>query len=217
MTTPETLRAIQDAVDSFDEDKTRELARQFAAAGTWNCPTLIRVKAQQLCADPAFATDPDLRYVTRKERRAWDAAADAFREKFDETQRAVFADQLAVQLRVVKLLDEEGAPLLAGTDAVGAAWVVPGASLHDELDLLAEVGLSPLRILQTTTIDPARFLGRDKDAGTVEPGKEADLVLLDADPTTSVAALHTVSAVVRDGRHYSAEALHSLRSRATGR
>jgi imidazolonepropionase-like amidohydrolase len=217
LTSPAALRATREAIDSFDEEKARELARQFAANGTWNCPTLIRVKAQQLCADPAFAADPDLRHATAKERKAWTAAAEAFGKKFGAAQRAVFEDQFALQLRVVKILDEEGAPLLTGTDTVGAAWVVAGASLHDEFDLLAEAGLTPLRILQTVTIDPARFLHREKEAGTVEAGKEADLVLLDGDPTAAVAGLHTVSAVIRGGVHHDAGALTTLEEQATGR
>jgi imidazolonepropionase-like amidohydrolase len=118
---------------------------------------------------------------------------------------------------MVKILDEEGAPLLAGTDAVGAAWVVAGASLHDEFDLLADAGLSPLRVLQTTTLNPARFLRQEKDAGTIEAGKGADLVLLDGDPTAAVANLHTVSGVVGSGRHHDAEALAALKQQATGR
>ncbi|HWO66919.1 MAG TPA: amidohydrolase family protein [Umezawaea sp.] len=217
LTSPAALRSVQDAIDSFDEDKARELARRFAANDTWNCPTLIRVKAQQFCDDPAFTADPDLRYATAAERKAWNGAAAAFREKFDDAQHAVFAAQFALQLRVVKILDEEGAPLLAGTDAVGAAWVVAGVSLHDEFDLLAEAGLGPLRILRTATTDPARFLGREEDAGTVEVGKEADLVLLDGDPTASVANLRTISGVVRGGTHHDAGALAALKERAVGR
>lgn len=212
-----TLNATRDAIDSFDEDKARELARRFAADGTWNCPTLIRIKAQQLCDDPQFAADPDLCHVTARERKAWTSAADAFRQKFDETQRTVFADLFELQLRVVKILDEEGAPLLAGTDAVGAAWVVAGASLHGEFDLLAHAGLSPLRVLQTATLDPARFLRREEDAGIVEAGRAADLVLLDGDPTAAVANLHTVSGVVRAGRHHDTDTLASLKEQATGR
>jgi hypothetical protein len=217
LASPATLDATRDAIDSFDEDKARELARQFAADDTWNCPTLIRIKAQQLCDNPQFPADPDLRYVTAKERKAWTSAADAFRQKFNETQRTIFADQFALQLRMVKILDEEGAPLLAGTDAVGAAWVIAGASLHDEFDLLASAGLSPLRVLQTATLNPARFLHHEKNAGTVEAGKEADLVLLDDDPTTAVANLHTVSGVVRGGRHHDTDMLTSLKEQATGR
>ena len=217
LTSPAALRATRDAIDSFEEEKARELARQFAARDTWNCPTLIRIKSQELCDAPGFAADPNLRYATARERRQWAAAARAFGKKFDAAAHEIFAEQFALQLRMVKILDEERAPLLAGTDAVGAAWVIAGSSLHAEFDLLAEAGLSPLRILQTTTSDAARFLGRDDRAGTVEAGKEADLVLLDADPTTAVANLHTVSGVVRAGRFYDAGALAGLKERATGR
>ncbi|MCS7476713.1 amidohydrolase family protein [Umezawaea endophytica] len=217
LTGPATLRSTRDAIDSFDEGKARDLARRFAENDTWNCPTLIRVKAQQFCDEPAFAADPDLRYATAGERKAWNSAAAAFHRKFDDAQHAVFAEQFALQLRVVKILDEEGAPLLAGTDAVGAAWVVAGASLHDEFDLLAEAGLDPVRVLRTATTDPTRFLHRERDAGTVEAGKEADLVLLDGDPTTAVANLRTVSAVVRGGRYHDTAALTALKERATGR
>ncbi|WP_306209895.1 amidohydrolase family protein [Actinoplanes sp. RD1] len=211
LTTPATLAATRDVIASFDEQRARELAQEFAARDTWNCPTLIRVKAQQLCDAPEFAADPDLRHVTAKERKAWTAAAARFRKKFDAAQREIFAGQFALQLRLVKILAEEGAPLLAGTDAVGAAWVVPGASLHDEFDLLAQAGLSPLRILRAATVDPARFLRRERDAGVVEAGKEADLVLLDADPTTAVAHLHAVSGVIRQGRHHDSAALAGLK------
>ncbi|PRY21584.1 amidohydrolase family protein [Pseudosporangium ferrugineum] len=214
LTSSATLDATRDAIAGFDEGRARELAREFAANDTWNCPTLIRLRGQQLCDDPAFAADPDLRYVTAKERRTWAAAAAAFRRKFDERRRAVFAEQFALQLRLVRILDEEGAPLLAGTDAVGAAWVVAGASLHDEFDLLAEAGLSPLRILRAATSDPARFLHRERDAGTVEAGKEADLVLLDRDPTVSVAGLHAVGGVVRGGRYHDGATLTAWKEEA---
>jgi hypothetical protein len=208
---PAELANLSHALDSFDEDKARELAQEFAAAGTWNCPTLIRIKAQELCDEPAFGADPDLRYLSPKLRSTWNRAAEAFTSKFDASQRAVFAAQFALQLRLVKIFDEEGVGLLAGTDTVGAVWVVPGASLHDEFDLLAEAGLDPLRILQTATSDAARFLGRSDVAGTIETGKEADLVLLDADPVAAVANLHTVSGVVCRGIHHSDRDLAALK------
>lgn len=213
-TSPAELANLRHALDTFDQDRARELAQHFAVHGTWNCPTLIRIKAQELCADPAFAADPDLRYVTPKERTSWHRAADAFAAKFDSTQREIFAAQFDMQLRLVKIFATEGVPLLAGTDAVGAAWVVPGASLHDEFDLLADAGLDPLRILQSTTSDAARFLGRENAAGTVEAGNDADLVLLDADPTAAVANLHTVSGVVCRGIHYSDTDLAAIKDAA---
>jgi imidazolonepropionase-like amidohydrolase len=80
-------------------------------------------------------------------------------------------------------MHQAGVPFLAGTDTPGVPYVFPGFSLHEELALLvAEGGFTPLEALQAATRDSARFLGREKDLGTVEPGKLADLVLLDADP-----------------------------------
>jgi hypothetical protein len=217
LTSPAGLANLSHALDSFDEERARELARHFAARGTWNCPTLIRIKAQELCDTPDFAADPDLRYVKPKELKSWHRAADAFTAKFDAAQRETFAAQFEMQLRLVNILAAEGVPLLAGTDAVGAAWVVPGASLHDEFDLLADAGLDALSILRSTTSDAARFLGREDVAGTVEAGKEADLVLLDADPAAAVANLHTVSGVVCRGIHYSEADLAALKDELAGR
>jgi imidazolonepropionase-like amidohydrolase len=103
--------------------------------------------------------------------------------------------------------------MIAGSDACGAVWQVAGHSLHQEFDELAAAGLSPLRILQMTTLDAAEFLDRTATMGTVEVGKDADLVLLDANPADDVKHLHQVSGVVRAGRHYTQARLEAIRSR----
>jgi imidazolonepropionase-like amidohydrolase len=90
-------------------------------------------------------------------------------------------------------------------------WVVAGSSLHREFDELAGAGLTPLKVLQSTTRDAATFLG-DDGRGEVAVGKVADLVLLDGDPTVDVAHLHRVSGVVRAGRHLSSDALAALKA-----
>ncbi len=216
MTTPEQLLAMRDALDSFDEDKTRELAREFTANDTWNCPTLIRVQAQELCDNPEFAADPDLRYVAPKVRQTWTKAAADFERKFSAEQRDIFAAQFERQLRLVRLFHEEGVPLLAGTDASGA-WVVAGSSLHREFALLTQAGLPSLAVLQSTTLSAARFLGREDLAGSVDVGKEADLVLLSADPITDSAHLHTITGVVRKGAYRSEADLRAIKDRVAVR
>ncbi len=94
----------------------------------------------------------------------------------------------------------------------GGQWVEPNA-LHHEFDLLARAGVAPLRILQMATLDPARFLKREATMGSVESGRNADLVLLSADPTKSVAALHTVVGVIRAGRYLDRAALDAIEAR----
>ena len=86
-------------------------------------------------------------------------------------------------------------PFLAGCDSM-----VPGFCLHDELERLVRAGFSPAEALRTATLNPAIFLGREEDQGTVEAGKEADLVLLEADPLSDIRNTRRIAAVVVNGR-----------------
>jgi adenine deaminase len=79
-------------------------------------------------------------------------------------------------------------------------YCLPGFSLHDELALLVEAGLTPMEALQTATHNPARFFGKEKEMGTVQAGKRADLVLLDADPLLDIRHTTKIRAVVANGR-----------------
>jgi imidazolonepropionase-like amidohydrolase len=89
--------------------------------------------------------------------------------------------------------------LLAGTD-LPPGHAIPGYSLHEELALMVESGLSPLAALQTATLNPASFLGLTDSLGTVEPGKVADLVVLDADPLADIRNVNRINAVIIGGR-----------------
>jgi hypothetical protein len=91
--------------------------------------------------------------------------------------------------RVTAALHRAGVPLVAGTDALGAPLIVPGVSLHQELRLLTESGLTPYEALRTATINPAVFLGKDKEFGTVSVGKRADLVLVERNPLEDLSTL----------------------------
>lgn len=96
-------------------------------------------------------------------------------------------------LELVGQMHRAGVNLMAGTD-LGVKWVAPGVSLHDEMALLVDAGLTPMEALQTATVNPARFLG--VSAGTVEPGKIASLVLLDANPLENIRNTTRIHAVI---------------------
>ena|SRR5688572_26665126 len=113
------------------------------------------------------------------------------------------------RLEIVHLMHRTGVRLLAGTDILNP-YVYPGFSLHDELELLVEAGLSPLAALQTATINPAKFLGQEKVIGTVERGKLADLVLLEANPLENISHTQRINAVVVNGRYLPQETLRKL-------
>jgi imidazolonepropionase-like amidohydrolase len=99
-----------------------------------------------------------------------------------------------------------------GTD-VSAAWVFPGFSLHDELELFVEAGLTPMEALRAATRNPAAFLGELASRGTVERGKMADLVLLDANPLEAIRNSRKIRGVVQNGRYFSKEALQAMLAR----
>jgi imidazolonepropionase-like amidohydrolase len=101
-------------------------------------------------------------------------------------------------LEVVRQMHRAGIALLAGTDIAADRPV--GTTLHRELELLVEAGLTPAEALRTATIEPARVLGVDDQLGTVEPGKLADLVLLAANPLDDISNTRRIEAVVSRGR-----------------
>ena len=99
-----------------------------------------------------------------------------------------------------------GVEFLAGTDT-GALDCFPGFSLHDELALLVQAGLTPMEALQSGTRNPARCLGRLGDLGTVEQGKLADLLLLDANPLDDIRNTTKIAAVIINGQLLTREVL----------
>ncbi|MBC7562530.1 MAG: amidohydrolase family protein [Gemmatimonadaceae bacterium] len=131
---------------------------------------------------------------------------------------SVFAErgrEFMNHLRMSADLQLGGALLLAGTDADNTfPFLFFGFSLHDELSLLVKGGLTPLAALQCATINPARFLGREAELGTVTAGKLADLVLLDANPMENIEHTKRITAVVANGRYLSRADLDTLLDRA---
>jgi imidazolonepropionase-like amidohydrolase len=87
---------------------------------------------------------------------------------------------------------------------------MPGFSLHDELANFVEAGFTPMESLQTATSNPARFLGLESSLGSIEAGKIADLVLLNANPLDDIHNTRKISAVVVNGRVLDRKALDQL-------
>ncbi|WP_405911630.1 amidohydrolase family protein [Streptomyces sp. NBC_00963] len=201
---------------SYDQQKAEELAVLFVEHTTWQCPTLIRVHTQQFADSPEHTQDPRRRYMAPEELRTWDKSAKKFAKLPDLTRNALH-NHWSAQLRMTKTFADAGVPMVAGTDACGAAGVIPGFALHDEFDHLAEAGLDPLTILRTTTTEPARFLGEEGRFGRVVTGMPADLVLLDEDPLEDHTALREIAGVMRDGSWWSRAELDAILERIAAR
>jgi imidazolonepropionase-like amidohydrolase len=115
----------------------------------------------------------------------------------DET----YQKSLKACLAMVKLLYDSGITIVAGTDSIA------GFAYPRELELYAEAGIPPAEILRIATIGSARVMKRDKELGTIEAGKFADLILIDGDPTRRMSDVRRVSLVIKNGNLYDPAAL----------
>ena len=190
---------IRETLETFSPGKANALFARLARNHTWQCPTLTTLRNFASFDDPKLHSDPRVKYMPPGSMGAWKPANDdRFKDRTAEDyelSRAVYRKQteLIVPMR------RAGVEFLAGTDVLNP-YCFPGFSLHDELEHFVQAGLSPLEALQTATLNPARVLGREKDLGTVEKGKIADLVLLEASPLENIGNSRKIDAVVVNGR-----------------
>jgi imidazolonepropionase-like amidohydrolase len=201
-----TLARMQQIVDTFDEAKCRSVAATIAKSGSWQVPTLIRIRTSNFADAPEFRNDPNFKYESAQNRKDWIDVSKRFSKKITPAQKLTIQRFWELQLKLARMLDDAGVSMMTGTDSAGGA-IVAGFSLHQEFALLAQDAFTPLKILQMTTLNPARFYGREATMGSVEVGKDADLVLLDANPIESAQILDRINAVVRNGTFYSRDSL----------
>lgn len=198
---------------TYDAAVCRALFAKLVKNQSWQVPTLVVNRNMANLDDTTFALDPRLVFLPKGFSAQWNPKTD-FRLK-DRTPAAWAAARrnYDFQRRLVKPMADAGVPMLAGTDVMNP-YVFPGFSLHDELGLLVEAGLTPLQALQAATINPARWLNATDSLGTVSKGKVADLVLLDADPLADIGNTRTIRGVWTNGRYLDRAALDALLAKA---
>ncbi len=195
-----------EAADSYDPAKASRVFAHLQKNGTWQVPTLTAVWANAQGFDARVTGDPRLKYIPPSVQQRWSEEA-----KSSTNLPSGVAKFYPERLRILGDLHRAGVPVLAGTDeAWYQAYTYAGFSLHDELGLLVRAGFTPAEALQSATIDPARFLHRDRDLGSIEQGKFADLVLLDADPLSDISNMQKINSVIVNGRVLDRKALDSL-------
>ena len=187
--------------ETYTASGCQRLFDKLAAKGVWQTPTMAFFEAipdvfsGAPLAHSEYASDSLLELTRRNvEHSHLDAAV------LDKLRIAG-----RVSLQAIHDLKLRGNRFLAGCDGL-----VPGFCLHDELEWFTKAGFSPLEALQTATINPARFLGREDWQGTVEIGKRADLVLLDADPSVDIRNITRISGVILRGRLMTKPTLDSI-------
>ncbi len=182
-----------------DTSRISAIVAATREAGVWNVPTLSLIENLAMPDAPEVMIQaPEMRYMPRDVRDDWVNAKRSYQQRPDFQLPAV---QRLVELRrqLVKALHDAGAPLLLGSDA--PQWFnVPGFSLHKEMGMMVNAGLTPYEVLVTGTRNPAAYFGTPNEFGTVEVGRRADLILLEANPLEDISNTRRIAGVIVRGQ-----------------
>jgi len=180
----------------YSEQKAVELFARLVKNHTFVCPTLAVWSEIAFRAKEEVVNDPRLKFVPSWKADRWNQFAIEFEK---EKLLAILKSNRQKSLDIAGAMSRAGVELLAGTDT-GTPYCIPGFSLHDELALFVRAGLSPLEALRTATYNPAKYFGMQDSLGTIEQGKIADLVLLEANPLEDIRNTQKIAAVVIGGK-----------------
>jgi len=204
-----------------DPSRIPEIAARIAATGTWVTPTLAAQRMLSLNRTPAYnerLERPEVRYVDPGLRGWWAslaAPADAAEPDPDDPRRRRAEAFYGFQRDLALALHEAGVPLLVGTDTPNPL-LVPGYSIHLELQALTEAGIPAIEVLRAATVGAPQFAGSDADRGVVRVGADADLLLLNADPRERLETLEAPVGVMVGGSWFDQEALEKVLAESGG-
>jgi hypothetical protein len=197
------------ALNTYDAKKAAALFTRFVQNNTWQVPTLAGWQTLAIDDVSHFNSGRRLKYIPQEKIETWKSQRTnllmSLGAEYSSRRRELFDKQL----NVVGEMHRAGVPLMTGTDTA-APFLYPGFSLHDELTLLVQAGLTPMAAVQAATRNPAEFFGLLDSLGTVEQGKIADLVLLEADPIQDIRNTRRIAAVVIDGKLLTKKTLRKM-------
>ncbi len=188
------------------DEHIRQIAQDAADDGMWITTTIFLFRSiadQAADLEGMLAGMPELKYVHPGvfDGMKWGPNASGTNWYTELGSYPWYPNYLGAQEKMLLALNESGVQLMSGTD-VPMAVIVPGFSLHDELETMADVGLSPYDVLRTSTYNPALYLGELEEFGTVEVGKRADLVLLEANPLVDITNTREIAGTMVRGHWY---------------
>lgn len=196
-------------LNTYDERKAMQLFARLVKNHTWQVPTLVTKRALTFIDDFDRNGDERLKYIPQSDQKWWSPQQN-FLLRYRTPEYIVYSKKLfQKELHLVGAMHRAGVPLMTGTD-LSIPYTFAGFSLNDELALFVQAGLTPMEALQAATRNPAIFLGELSSQGTIERGKIANLVLLDANPLENIRNTQRINAVILKGRYLSKETLQRM-------
>jgi imidazolonepropionase-like amidohydrolase len=197
-------------VNNFSESRMRSIAMVLKQTNTYIVPTLVTNKGLYMANDTAFTNDKRLGYLGEETRTYWSNEITNSLKKHRDKDWQTRKKHFELDKRMIKILADEKVPILAGTD-YDNPYAFPGFGLHDEMALFVESGMKPIDALRTATINPVKYLKMTDSLGTIEKGKRADFVLLNANPLTDISNTKNIYALMSNGKFYTSGDLEKLK------
>jgi imidazolonepropionase-like amidohydrolase len=198
-------------LSTYDPKRAEALFSLLAKNQTWQCPTLVWERGGNLIDQTDFAHDIRAKYVPAYWKDVtWKRFTDEVEHDFNTDDLATRKAFVEKELEVVNAMHRAGIPFLAGTDTPPGVYIFPGFSLYEELQRFVAAGFTPMEALQTATLNPAKFLGLEDRLGTIEKGKLADVVLLNANPLEDIRNTEKIEAVIVNGLYLSRTELNRM-------
>ncbi len=173
-----------------DTSKVDSLIELMVEDDVYFAPTLVNFERNFVLRNtPEHDQDPALQYIPEDEPARFGA--------FDSADRENWRKTVDMMKDVTRQFQKAGGLLIAGTDSPGAA--LPGWSLHQEMEMFVQAGITPMEALQAATLNNAKVMNKEDDLGTLETGKYADMVILDADPLEDITNTQEIHLVIKDG------------------
>ncbi|PRY87396.1 amidohydrolase family protein [Mongoliibacter ruber] len=201
------IEALQKGLKFFDSSAMKEKLQKLDLSKHWFSPTMVTNRGVRSMQDSVFTSDPRISYLPNYITEDWKP------RRTMGSQRMMPSLELMQQLyqndfQILTILIESKAQIIAGTDYPNP-WAFPGFSMHDELEIYVQAGMTPLQALQTATLNPAKVMNNDR-IGIIEKGKSASLVLLNSNPLDDINAIREIESVVLRGKVFDRNALDEM-------
>jgi imidazolonepropionase-like amidohydrolase len=199
---------------TYDAAREAAIIQLLAKNGVWQCPTLFWERGQWLVDAIDYTKDPDLAFAAKSwVTKQWPRSQKSIMRSLDTDPLPVREKFVEHELDIIRKLHAAKVPFLAGTDTPAGVDVIPGVSLHLELQRFIAAGFTPLEALQTATLNPAKYYNKLTDYGPIAKGRIADLVLLRANPLNDIRNTREITGVIADGHYLSKADLDQLRDK----
>jgi len=197
------------AIQNYDDQKNDEILAVLAQNETWQIPTL----ALNLGATELHYTEPEwvetFSYLPQSVEANWRESAEG---RADSEISEFRIEQSEWLLNMAGKIHNASVEIMAGTDTP-IGLLTPGKSLHRELQLLVEAGLTPMEALKTATLNPARYFGMEDELGSIEEGMWADLIILNSNPLDNIQNTEEIHTVIKQGNVLDPDQLNQIKVR----